>query len=102
MSNDVAGSATFFRELFNFHTVFESDWYVSLRRDTWERAKAHWVRTQTPDGGWSYIDKQQNPTGSMTAGGIRVPTVATSVVISGLWEQQINWMAMMSSTFSCA
>jgi hypothetical protein len=33
MSDDVAGSATFFRELFDFETVFDSDWYVSLRRD---------------------------------------------------------------------
>lgn len=36
MSDDVDGSATFFRELFDFETVFETDWYVSLRRDRWE------------------------------------------------------------------
>jgi catechol 2,3-dioxygenase-like lactoylglutathione lyase family enzyme len=36
MSDDVAESAEFFRKLFGFETVFETDWYVSLRRDRWE------------------------------------------------------------------
>jgi catechol 2,3-dioxygenase-like lactoylglutathione lyase family enzyme len=36
MADDVARSATFFRELFGFEVVFEADWYVSLRHDQWE------------------------------------------------------------------
>jgi hypothetical protein len=36
MSDDVAGSAAFFRDRFDFETVFETAWYVSLRRDQWE------------------------------------------------------------------
>ncbi|WP_235857185.1 VOC family protein [Occultella glacieicola] len=38
MSTDVAASARFFTERFGFETVFEADWYVSLRQGTWELA----------------------------------------------------------------
>lgn len=38
MSADVAASAGFFREHLAFESTFESDWYVSLRRDRWELA----------------------------------------------------------------
>src|SRR5690606_7537063 len=36
MTEQVAASAEFYRKLFGFETVFEADWYVSLRlvRDT--------------------------------------------------------------------
>jgi hypothetical protein len=43
---------------------------IPVHRDTWERAKAHWLKTQNDDGGWSYIDRGSNSTGSMTAAGI--------------------------------
>lgn len=38
MSKDVAGSAAFFRTHLSFQTTFESDWYISLRRQQWELA----------------------------------------------------------------
>ena len=38
MSEDVAGTAAFYRETFGFEPTFTSDWYVSLRRDAWELA----------------------------------------------------------------
>lgn len=37
-SVDVHAAADFFREHFGFETTFESDWYVSLRREQWELA----------------------------------------------------------------
>jgi catechol 2,3-dioxygenase-like lactoylglutathione lyase family enzyme len=38
MSDDVTAAAAFYRDSFGFEPTFESDWYVSLRRDTWELA----------------------------------------------------------------
>lgn len=38
MSADVGATARFYREHFAFDVTFESDWYVSLRRGTWELA----------------------------------------------------------------
>lgn len=38
MSTDVTASAGFFRGAFGFETVFEADWYVSLRHGAWELA----------------------------------------------------------------
>ncbi|PJJ57713.1 putative glyoxalase superfamily protein PhnB [Mumia flava] len=38
MTEDVTTTAAFYREHFGFETVFETDWYVSLRRDRWELA----------------------------------------------------------------
>ena len=38
MTHDVAATAGFYRGHFGFTSVFEADWYVSLRRDTWELA----------------------------------------------------------------
>jgi len=37
-SADVRTAADFFRKHFGFETTFESDWYVSLRREQWELA----------------------------------------------------------------
>lgn len=37
-TQDVAGAADFYRTHFGFDTAFESDWYVSLRLDSWELA----------------------------------------------------------------
>ncbi|GAB3633836.1 VOC family protein [Microbacterium shaanxiense] len=37
-TNDVAATAAFYRSHFGFDTSFESDWYVSLKLDTWELA----------------------------------------------------------------
>ncbi|PFG29842.1 VOC family protein [Paramicrobacterium agarici] len=38
MSRDVAAAASFYRDALGFETVFETDWYVSLRLDTFELA----------------------------------------------------------------
>ncbi len=38
MSADVAVAAAFYRETFGFESTFEADWYVSLRRGTFELA----------------------------------------------------------------
>ena len=38
MSADVEASVRFFREHLAFEPTFESEWYVSLRRDRWELA----------------------------------------------------------------
>ncbi|UBH05336.1 glyoxalase [Leucobacter sp. Psy1] len=38
MSQDVAAAATFYRELLEFETTFESDWYISTRTGAFELA----------------------------------------------------------------
>ncbi|MGY1885356.1 VOC family protein [Blastococcus sp. SYSU DS0753] len=38
MSHDVEATAGFFRQHLGFQPTFESDWYVSLRRERWELA----------------------------------------------------------------
>lgn len=38
MSEEPCAVARFYQDYFGFETTFESDWYVSLRRDTWELA----------------------------------------------------------------
>ena len=38
MTHDVPAAAAFWRTHFGFEATFESDWYVSLRRDRWELA----------------------------------------------------------------
>ncbi len=50
MSSDVAVTAGYFREHFAFETVFEADWYVSLRRDTWELGILAHDHPTIPDG----------------------------------------------------
>lgn len=37
-ANDVAATAAFYRDHFEFDTSFEADWYVSLKLDSWELA----------------------------------------------------------------
>lgn len=38
MTTDVATTAVFYRNHFGFQPTFETEWYVSLRRDQWELA----------------------------------------------------------------
>lgn len=38
MTRDVASTATFYRNVFGFETVFEADWYASLKLGTFEVA----------------------------------------------------------------
>lgn len=50
MTDDVAASARYFVDAFEFETVFDSDWYVSLRRDSWELAFLDATHETIPDG----------------------------------------------------
>jgi catechol 2,3-dioxygenase-like lactoylglutathione lyase family enzyme len=38
MTRDVAATAAFYRDHFGFTVSFAADWYVSLKRDSWELA----------------------------------------------------------------
>lgn len=50
MTTDVASTARFYRENFDFSPTFESDWYVSLRRDNWELAVLDAHHETVPSG----------------------------------------------------
>lgn len=50
MTTDVAASARFFTDAFGFDTVFEADWYVSLRKDRWELAVLASDHPTIPEG----------------------------------------------------
>ncbi|WP_430787874.1 VOC family protein [Actinoplanes sp. G11-F43] len=50
MTRDVAIVADFYRTRFGFETTFEADWYVSLRRDTWELAVLNCDHETIPAG----------------------------------------------------
>lgn len=38
MTDDVARTASFYRDHFEFEVTFEADWYVSLKHGSWELA----------------------------------------------------------------
>lgn len=50
MTDDVRASAHYFVDTFGFETVFDSDWYVSLRLETWELALVEATHETIPDG----------------------------------------------------
>lgn len=50
MTTDVASAADFYRTHFDFEVTFESDWYVSLKRDRWELAILDAGHSTIPDG----------------------------------------------------
>lgn len=50
MSADVRATADFFRNNFGMETVFEADWYVSLRHDRWELAVVQCEHPTIPQG----------------------------------------------------
>lgn len=50
MSSDVTGASAFYRETFGFEVTFESDWYVSLRRDRFELALLAHDHATVPEG----------------------------------------------------
>ena len=50
MSTDVPATAAFFRDAFELETVFEADWYVSLRSGTFELAVLDAVHETIPAG----------------------------------------------------
>lgn len=54
---------------------------AKIPKAVWNRAQQHWVGTQAAGGGWGYIGKGANTTGSMTAAGV------ASLIICG---NQVN------------
>lgn len=50
MSQDVAAAATFYRELLEFETTFESDWYISMRTGAFELAILAHDHPTIPEG----------------------------------------------------
>ena len=50
MSTDVAATTAFFRDAFALDTVFESDWYVSLRSGAFELAVLDSAHETIPAG----------------------------------------------------
>ncbi len=50
MSHDVPAAATFYRDLLDFETTFETDWYVSLRLGGFELAIVAHDHPTVPDG----------------------------------------------------
>lgn len=50
MSTDVSATASFFRDWFGFETTFETDWYISLRNDSWELAVVDATHPTVPAG----------------------------------------------------
>lgn len=54
---------------------------VSVSRETWERARAHWERTQCADGGWNYTPSSgSSGTGSMTVAGIAAAVMTAAML----------------------
>lgn len=50
MTTNAAASSRYFVDAFEFERVFDSDWYVSLRRDAWELALVDATHETIPDG----------------------------------------------------
>lgn len=50
MSRDVAAASTFYRDVLGFEPVYDSDWYVSLRRERFELAILAWDHPTIPEG----------------------------------------------------
>lgn len=50
MSEEVAQASRFYTDHLGFEIVFESDWYVSLKRDQWELAILRQDHTTIPEG----------------------------------------------------
>lgn len=50
MSEDVAQASRFYTDHLGFEIVFESDWYVSLKRDQWELAILQQDHATIPEG----------------------------------------------------
>jgi hypothetical protein len=55
---------------------------VPVSRDTWERARNHWLITQNGDGGWSYSGpaSPNQSTGSMTVAGIATLVITQAML----------------------
>lgn len=54
---------------------------VAVSRETWKLARDHWIRSQSPDGGWGYSGVGGNDsTGSMTVAGIAVMVMTSAML----------------------
>jgi hypothetical protein len=53
---------------------------VPVRRETWVRARRHWIATQGFDGGWNYTGEARPSSGSMTAAGIATLVITESML----------------------
>jgi hypothetical protein len=53
---------------------------VHVSRETWKNARDHWIRTQSPDGGWGYAGNGGDSTGSMTVAGIAVMVMTSAML----------------------
>ncbi len=55
---------------------------IPVKREVWERARAHWVRCQGADGGWDYSGGGAGggTTGSMTVAGIATLVMTSSML----------------------
>ena len=54
---------------------------VVVSRETWKRAREHWVRSQSADGGWGYSGVGGNDSsGSMTVAGIAVMVMTSAML----------------------
>jgi uncharacterized glyoxalase superfamily protein PhnB len=55
MTNDVGGTAAFYLEHFGFETVFEAEWYVSLKRERWELAVLDATHPTVPEAARGHV-----------------------------------------------
>jgi hypothetical protein len=53
---------------------------VPTNRKTWELIREHWIKTQEPDGGWSYTAHGGGSSGSMSVAGIASLVMADSML----------------------
>ena len=56
---------------------------VRIADATWRRAEAEWLRTQNPEGGWSYRGRTGRSTGSMTAAGVASLYITGGNLVTG-------------------
>src|SRR5579872_3747290 len=63
---------------------------VSVNRETWRRARHHWLSTQNGDGGWSYAGPAaaHGSTGSMTVAGIATLVITQAMLRAD--EKELN------------
>ena len=55
---------------------------IPISRETWRRARDHWLTSQNRDGGWSYSGREAggSSTGSMTVAGIATLSITQSML----------------------
>ena len=56
---------------------------VKVRRDVWDLAYQHWLKSQTDDGSWGYSSDRSHGYGSMTVAGVATMTIVTRMRAEG-------------------